>query len=222
MPETNGDSASGEDLVVLIVADDPLARTGLAVLMQGQPGIGQVVQMSSDELPPVGPGTVPLDVILWDAGWETSGGGSSWLERMGQWNELSVPIVVLVSDSSQAAEAWAAGARGILSRQTRPSQLSAAVSAVVQGVIVLDPGLAAMLVPSVPPSARATSEDLTARETEVLQLIAEGLANKAIAQRLGVTDHTVKFHVNAILGKLQAQSRTEAVVRASQRGLIIL
>ncbi|MBI1880571.1 MAG: response regulator transcription factor, partial [Chloroflexi bacterium] len=63
---------------------------------------------------------------------------------------------------------------------------------------------------------------LTPRELEVLQLLAEGLPNKAIARRLDISDHTVKFHVNAILSKLSAQSRTDAVVRATRLGLILL
>ena len=65
-------------------------------------------------------------------------------------------------------------------------------------------------------------EQLTAREREVLQHLAEGLSNKAIALRLGISEHTIKFHVNAIMSKLGAQSRTEAVVRATQLGLIML
>ncbi len=77
-----------------------------------------------------------------------------------------------------------------------------------------------MPVPPSPPDAPA--EALTPREREVLQLLAEGLANRAIAQRLAISEHTVKFHVNAILGKLNAQSRTEAVVRAARLGLLIL
>jgi len=63
---------------------------------------------------------------------------------------------------------------------------------------------------------------LTPRENQVLQLLAQGMTNKAIALDLGITDHTVKFHVNAIMGKLGAQSRTEAVVRATQLGMIAL
>jgi len=65
-------------------------------------------------------------------------------------------------------------------------------------------------------------EDLTAREMEVLQLMAAGLANKAIAQQLAISEHTIKFHVNAILGKLGAHTRTEAVTRAARLGLIVL
>ena len=86
---------------------------------------------------------------------------------------------------------------------------------------VFDPALALSPAPAHDP-ALALAEDLTPRETEVLQLLADGLTNKAIAQRLGISDHTVKFHVNAILGKLGAQSRTEAVVRATQHGLLLL
>jgi len=65
-------------------------------------------------------------------------------------------------------------------------------------------------------------EELTPRERHVLQLLAEGLPNKAIADRLGISEHTVKFHVSAIMSKLGAQSRTEAVTRAARLGLIIL
>ena len=63
---------------------------------------------------------------------------------------------------------------------------------------------------------------MTRRELEVLQLVAEGLPNKSIADRLDISEHTVKFHVNAIMGKLGAQSRTEAVTRATRMGLILL
>ena len=69
---------------------------------------------------------------------------------------------------------------------------------------------------------KADKSPLTARENEVLQLLARGMTNKAIALELGITEHTIKFHVNAIMGKLGAQSRTEAVVRASQLGMIVL
>ena len=71
------------------------------------------------------------------------------------------------------------------------------------------------------PAAPATSEHLTPREQEVLQLLAQGLSNKLIAARLGISDHTVKFHVNAILGKLGAQSRTEAIAQAARMGLVL-
>ena len=100
--------------------------------------------------------------------------------------------------------------------------LAAAVSALDQGLVVVDPALAAALFPNNSASPTAPAESLTPREMEVLQLLAEGLPNKIIAARLSVTDHTVKFHVNAIMSKLGVQSRTEAVVHATRLGLIIL
>ena len=87
---------------------------------------------------------------------------------------------------------------------------------------MLEPALAngAMATASVPPNLLA--EPLTPRELEVLKRMAEGLSNKQIARELAISEHTIKFHVNAILGKLGAQSRTEAVVRATRAGLILL
>ena len=121
-----------------------------------------------------------------------------------------------------AASIWAAGARGLLLRTSSPAGLAAALTAVAQGLAVLDPELTAAVSPvrdSAPPPLNV---DLTPREQEVLQLLAEGLPNKAIADKLGISEHTAKFHINSILGKLSARSRTEAVTRATRLGLIVL
>ena len=106
------------------------------------------------------------------------------------------------------------------------SSFSRAIRTVREGRTFLCPAVAGVIVEdylgrraaSPPRPARA----LTPREREVLQLLAEGLANKAIAQRLAISEHTVKFHVNAIMSKLGAQSRTAAVVQATRLGLIML
>ena len=87
---------------------------------------------------------------------------------------------------------------------------------------MFDPDLTGVLLPNAESSPTPPVENLTPRELEVLQLLAEGLPNKTIARRLEISEHTVKFHVNAIMSKLNAQSRTEAVVRATQLGLILL
>lgn len=194
---------------VLIVAENPLARMGLAALLAGQPDLTVVGQSSgqhiSDDLE-----TVSAEVIVWDWGWET-------VPMLPQ----DVPVVALLKQADQAAEAWTAGARGLLLGDTGAEGLSAAVRAAAEGLTVLEPALTASLLLTSPANA-STKEALTAREMEVLQLLAEGLPNKVIAQRLSITDHTVKFHVNAIMSKLGVQSRTEAVVRATRLGLIIL
>ena len=124
-----------------------------------------------------------------------------------------------------AMRAWRGGARGLLPREVQADTLLSALPDLGRGLVVLDASFAGDLLLSAQPKTAAGErlvEDLTARELEVLQLLAEGLPNKTIAQRLGVSDHTIKFHVNAILGKLGAQSRTEAVVRATRLGLIVL
>ncbi len=97
--------------------------------------------------------------------------------------------------------------------------LAAAATTVARGLSVFDPILAQSLFPAPVP---APQEALTTREVEVLQLLAQGLPNKAIATKLEISEHTVKFHVNAIMTKLGVQSRTEAVIRAVRLGLVIL
>jgi len=206
------------DLRVLIVAEDPLARAGLAVLLADQPGclvVGQVASGAAEEdnLDAYRP-----DVLLWDLGWDPTAA----LERL---SELAAPLprlVVLLNDQAHAAEAWAAGARGLLSRDSSAESLRAALLAVAEGLAVVDPEWAAALLPTGGETPVSPLGELTRREGEVLQLLAEGLANKAIASRLSISEHTVKFHVNAIMGKLGAQSRTDAVVRGTRAGFIFL
>jgi DNA-binding NarL/FixJ family response regulator len=205
-----------DEVRVLVVADDPLARAGLGALLARQPGIilaGQVAPAGdlAEEVAVYQP-----DALLWDLGWDPEP------DRLLDVAEADLPVVALLASEALAAEAWQAGLRGLLTREAGAEALLAALQAVVQGLAVIDPALAAALLPSREREAEAPVEPLTPREEEVLQLLADGLANKAIALQLGISEHTVKFHVNAILGKLGAQSRTEAVVRATRLGLIIL
>jgi DNA-binding NarL/FixJ family response regulator len=100
--------------------------------------------------------------------------------------------------------------------------LANALSAMIDGLAVLDPGLASHLLDAARGNVLPAVAELTPRETEVLGLMAEGLPNKAIAARLSVSEHTVKFHVNSILGKMGARSRTEAVAIATRAGLATL
>jgi DNA-binding NarL/FixJ family response regulator len=127
---------------------------------------------------------------------------------------LDVPLLVLLSDGADAFEVIAAGARGAISRHSSPSRIHAALRAIDEGLIVIDREPARDSEPLIDP--------LTAREQDVLALLAAGLTNKEIASRLGITDHTVKFHVNAILAKLGAETRTEAVVHAAKLGIVVL
>lgn len=203
------------EIVTIIVGNDTLARAGLASLFAGGDGVTVSAQLSEDEATPDAMSAFAPQVILWDAGW-----GPLTPARLDAIRTLERPVLALVADSTQATEVRPAGVRGLLLRTARLSQLRAAVHALAEGIAVYDPSLTegGMAIRAGP----GIAEELTARELEVLRLLAEGLPNKIIAGKLGVTEHTVKFHVNAILGKLGAQSRTEAVTRATRMGLIIL
>ena len=203
---------------VLVVADDPLARAGLATLLSSQPNCNVVAQVTNDGDLANAVQVYRPDVIALDLGSGTAHG----LEQASSIRDAGAPVVTLVVDETNASDAWRAGARGILSRHAPASSLAAAIGAVAQGLAVIDPSFTSSLwLASRAPSA-ALAEELTPRESQVLRLLAEGQSNKEIARALGISESTVKFHVNAILGKLNVQSRTEAVVQATRLGLILL
>jgi DNA-binding NarL/FixJ family response regulator len=207
-----------KDLRVLVVGQDPLARGGLAAMLSSEPGFTVVGQSGSDPNLSAQLGVFKPDALVWDLGWEPTVA----LERLENLEAGGVPVLALLPDSSYAMDAWSAGARGLLKRNTDPSKLAAALSALVQGLTALDAEMGAIIRGADYMGPTDSDSALTPRELEVLQLLAEGLPNKEVAHRLNVSEHTVKFHVNAIMSKLNAQSRTDAVVRATRAGLIHL
>jgi DNA-binding NarL/FixJ family response regulator len=210
------------ELRLLIVAPDPLARAGLATLLAGQPGLRVIGQTNSTAALPAELDTYRPDVIVWDLGWEPEEHLPLVADLIGDEDESSPAVIVLLPDEEQAGGAWSAGAKGLLLRETTAEQLAAAISATSQGLKTLDPLLSNQLLTTIPAPALNPAEELTARELQVLQLVAEGLTNKAIARQLEISEHTVKFHITTIMGKLNAPSRTAAVVRATRLGLILL
>lgn len=206
-----------DNVRVLIVGDDPLARGGLSSLLSAFALMRVVGQTSApEELALSATGSSP-DVLLWDLGQDARPS----LDRLRSYGDRAPPVFALSPDESSAVDALSAGARGAALRDIEPEALSAALGAVARGLIVVDEKLASAALRR-RAWAGALAERLTARELEVLQLLAEGLSNKLIADRLGMSEHTAKFHVNAILGKLGAQTRTEAVVQAVRLGLVLL
>ncbi len=122
-----------DDLRVLVVADDHLARAGLAALLADQPGCTVVGQMAASEYASLEPGVFSADLVLWDLGWDPA----AVLEVL-ETTESATPAVVLVLNESYANEAWAAGARGLLQREVDVATLMGALIAVSQGLAVLD------------------------------------------------------------------------------------
>jgi two-component system nitrate/nitrite response regulator NarL len=212
------------DLRVLIVASSPLARAGLAALLADQPGVSVIGQVAPDAELPDATEVYRPDAMVWDMGWEPL----HYIDRL---HELrGVPVLALLADERSALEVMppllGAGVRGMLLQDASVDTLTAALGALARGLLTVHGALAEAAFSrsfSLSHSGEAENvESLTPREAEVLTLIAEGLPNKTIASRLSISEHTVKFHVNAILTKLGAQSRTEAVVRATRLGLIAL
>ena len=203
---------------MLVIAEDPLARTGLASLLSAANGMAVVGQVSPHAEILNDLGLYQPEVVLWNLGWGTG----PMVERLVDLQETPYPVLALVTDGAQASEAWAAGVKGALPRDSNGPSLVAALQAVWQGLSVLAAEFCdAVMLPRLTP-ATPLAGPLTVRENEVLSLLADGLANKSIGQRLSISEHTVKFHVNAVMGKLGAQSRTEAVTLAVRRGLVHL
>ncbi len=212
------------DLRVLIAAADPLARAGLSALLADIAELQVVGQEDFADLAASVEAYQP-DVLLADLGWQLDDALIALDEFIGDEPSDSVPLLALLAEVDDATQIFAAGARGLLPREVDAETLVAALRAVASGLVVVATAMATALAsPARLPSSNddLLVESLTPRETEVLHLIAEGLPNKSIARRLDISEHTVKFHVNSLLGKLGAQSRTEAVVRATRAGLILL
>jgi DNA-binding NarL/FixJ family response regulator len=187
---------------VAVRAAYPAVRAGLASLLRDE-GYDVVIESNEREHVDL---TRP-DVLVIDVSGEGTG------------PEPDAPAVYLAEPGAvfdredTAPHAW-------LPRDAMPAELDAAVRAVAAGMIVLHPSFAAIT-----RDAAASAEvdtPVTAREREVLRLLADGLTNKAIARTLGISEHTAKFHVGALIAKLGAHSRTEAVTAAARRGLLSL
>ncbi len=209
---------------VFLIAGSPLARAALQNRLKAHSvkivGSAAGIDALGGDL-----SDTQADVLLVDAAGEPP---EAIVESLAD-SDLAaeIPIVVLTEATSSAASAQAlqAGIRAVLPSEISTDQLVAALQAAAAGLVVLHPTEIPAAFPAVAPASQPLAElpePLTRREREVLQMLAAGLANKEIAARLNISDHTAKFHVAAILGKLGAATRTEAVALGIRRGLVLL
>ncbi|MGA2039228.1 MAG: response regulator transcription factor [Bryobacteraceae bacterium] len=196
---------------VLIAARSAMTRAGLETLVGSAPGlqlIGSYPDASAAEA--LGP-----DVLL----------AAGTLVDLPPAVARAPAIVLLTSESQPAFshDAFKLGVRAVLARDASPGAILAAVEAAAGGLAVIEPvELEPLLAAASPTPVSGAPATLTARELDVLRLVAEGDANKEIAWKLGISEHTAKFHVASILGKLNAGSRTEAVTIGIRRGLVLI
>ena len=218
---------------VLIVGASSLARAGLQNLLADR-GVEVVCSVPDlDSLAEAFP-DAEADALVVDTSGEDS---QSVLDSLAHSDLASeIPVVLLAGNrwpaesvrtefGAASRDALRAGVRAVLPSDVAPSQLFAALQAVAAGLVVLHTSEIDALSPAAAPASQPLAEltePLTRREREVLQMLAAGLGNKEIAVRLNISDHTAKFHVGSILGKLGAGSRTEAVALGIRRGLVLL
>jgi DNA-binding NarL/FixJ family response regulator len=206
---------------VLIVDDHPIFRDGLAGLLATLPEIEVVGTAGTAGEAVTAIRHNPPDVVLMDINLP----GTSGVEATRQAAQIApgtaVLVVTMVDDDDTVFAALAAGARGYVLKGASGDDIAAALRTVAAGGAVFGAGIATRLLAAPPaklPGTRlAASEDLTERERQVLQLLADGASNRHIARTLGISLKTVQNHVSRILDKLQAADRTQAVLRA--RGL---
>jgi two-component system, NarL family, response regulator YdfI len=165
------------------------------------------------------------DVVLLDLDPPADDVMSIGLESLGE--PLSATLVILTDDFEKflVSDALRSGVRAILPRDAKPEEIYAAIQASVAGLVVIHPDALDSLLPTdAEKQSELDSSDhiLTPREIEVLRMIAEGLGNKEIASKLGISDHTVKFHISSTFAKLGASNRAEAVTLGIRHGLIMI
>lgn len=201
----------GARLRVLVVAAYPALRAGLVSLLASD----RLLEPIATEGVELGDaGSAPSAIVV-----DYSAGEPEEILSIAEVFPQSA-LVMIGADPATDGPGLSGAPVAYLPSDVDAAALTAAVRAAATGLIVLDPTVAGAT--GVHTHARTSegAETLTAREREVLLLVAEGLPNKAIARELGISEHTAKFHVGSLLGKLGAASRTEAVTLATRRGIL--
>jgi DNA-binding NarL/FixJ family response regulator len=214
--------------VRIVVADDhDVVRSGFASLLDTQPDF-TVAGTARDGVEAVRIGReLEPDVVLMDVRMPGMDGIEATRQLAGDGPGIHILILTTFDLDEYVYEALRAGASGFLLKDVTAEALFHAVRVIAAGDALLAPGITRRLISEfagraerTPPALRAL-EELTPRETQVLELIAEGLSNLEIAERLVVTEETVKTHVSRVLGKLGLRDRTQAVVLAYESGLVV-
>jgi two-component system, NarL family, response regulator YdfI len=211
-------------IAVAVLASSPKTRARLEALVAARSGWRLAAPPSpaaAQTGDPVG-AAVSADVLLIEPGTRPV---EAFLRALSGAARLP-PIMLLGGGVAPAAFArlLRAGVRAILPRDASAHEIAAGIEALTAGLVVLHPAAPPVSIDTavrhLPPEARA--DPLTPRELEILGMMAEGMGNRAIAKSLGISTHTVKFHIAAILDKLSARSRTEAVAIGMRRGLLMV
>jgi DNA-binding NarL/FixJ family response regulator len=219
-----GEYGDGMTIGVLLVDDEELVRTGLRAIIDAQPDL-EVVGEAAD-----GAEVMPLvrrlrpDVVLMDVRMPAIDGIQATRQLIGTMSDPPrVLVITTFENDDYVYEALRAGASGFLLKRARPAEVVEAVRVVAHGESLLFPAALRRLVAGRagrPDEQALAAARLTERESEVLRLMAAGLSNAEIAERLVVGVETVKTHVGNVLAKLDARDRTQAVIAAYESGFV--
>ena len=210
---------------VLIADDDVLMRVGLRGVLASDETIEVVGEAGDGRAAVYGAGRLAPDVILMDVRMPDLDGIAATRQVLAAFPEVRVVILTTFEQDDYIFGALSAGASGFLLKRTRPEDLVAAIHTVAAGDSLLSPSVTSRVIermarqPGADGSHDRRLDELTAREREVLQLVARGLSNGEIAIELTVEESTVKTHVRRILGKLDLRDRVQAVIFAYESGL---
>ena len=212
----------------LLVADDhALFREGLAALLSTTKEVELVGEAASGEEALAQAKALSPDVILMDINMPGMDGVQATRTILLDQPEIAIVMVTMLEDDASVFSAMRAGARGYVLKGAHHEELLQAIRAAAGGQVLFGPNIAARMMGFFQKLAANKSSDspheafpeLTSREREVLELIAQGIANSQIAERLVISDKTVRNHITSIFSKLQVADRSQAIVKARDAGL---
>jgi len=207
-------------ITILVVDDHAVVREGLRTFLGLQDGFEIVGEAADGDEALERAGELDPDVILMDLVMPKRDGVSAMQLLKERASRSRVIVLTSFLEDDRLLPALEAGAAGYLLKNSQPAELARAVRAAHAGEAIIDPTVAARLVHALSERPPTTAlDDLTARERDVLVLIAQGRSNKRIALELGISEKTVKTHVGHLLAKLGVADRTQAAVLAVQHGV---
>lgn len=209
-----------EDKIRLMVVDDHrVVRSGVKALIATEEGL-EIVGEATDGREAVTKATaLEPDLVLMDLVMPEMDGVEATRRITEERSDLEILILTSFSEEERIIQAIKAGASGYLIKDASPDELVGAIRDTYRGESTLDPKVAGTVLRSMQKEKDQPGEELTEREIEVLELIAEGLPNDDIATELYISERTVRSHVSNILGKLNLENRTQAALYAVRKGI---